>query len=133
MIVHVLRFGFREGVTDQQKELVLATMRRTAAVESVEFSCVGTDLGDPASGFTHAYCVGIADLAALERYMHDPVHLAGDPVIVPHLAKLAIGPDVSDDPDPELDAKIMALHQRKVRMYPEWDRLMSTIPEVRIA
>ncbi|WP_280182886.1 hypothetical protein [Nocardia cyriacigeorgica] len=46
---------------------------------------------------------------------------------------VAIGPDISDDPDPELNARIMALHQRKVQMYPEWDRLMATIPEVRIA
>ncbi|AVH20492.1 Dabb family protein [Nocardia cyriacigeorgica] len=133
MIVHLLRFAFREEVTEQQKELVLATMRRTAGVDSVEFACVGQDLGDPESDYTHAYCVGIADLDALERYMHDPVHLAGDPVIIPYLAKVAIGPDISDDPDPELNARIMALHQRKVQMYPEWDRLMATIPEVRIA
>ncbi|WP_369028837.1 Dabb family protein, partial [Nocardia farcinica] len=95
----------------QQKDLVLATMRRTASVNSVEFACVGQDLGDPSAGFTHSYCVGLADLAALERYMHDPVHLAGDPVIIPYLAKVAIGPDLSDDPDPELNARIMALHQ----------------------
>jgi hypothetical protein len=33
----------------------------------------------------------------------------------------------------ERGARIMALHQRKAQMYPEGDRLMSTIPELRIA
>jgi hypothetical protein len=30
-------------------------MRRAASVESVSFSSVGQDLGDPTDGFTHAY------------------------------------------------------------------------------
>ncbi|MFE3228403.1 Dabb family protein [Nocardia sp. NPDC059228] len=133
MIVHVLRFRFRDESTEQQRAEVLAAMRRTASVESVSFATVGQSLGDPAEGLTHAYCVGIEDLAALERYLHDPVHLAGDPEIAPHFAKLVIGPDISDDPDPELSDKIKALHLRKVEMYPEWEQLMAAIPEVAFA
>ncbi|PXX56501.1 stress responsive alpha/beta barrel protein [Nocardia tenerifensis] len=133
MIVHQLRFGFREGTTEEQKADVLAVLRRTAAIESVSFSVVGQHLGDPAAGYEYGYCVGIEDLSALERYMHDPIHLAGDPEIIPHLARIAIGPDASDDLDPELGAKIMAMHERKLAMYPEWARLMETIPEVSIA
>ncbi|WP_328409801.1 Dabb family protein [Nocardia sp. NBC_00403] len=132
MIVHLLRFGFRDEATDADRAAVLALMKRTAAVESVSFSSVGQNLGDGADGFTHAYCVGIEDLDALERYMHDPVHLDGDPQIIPHLAKIAIGPDVSDDTDPELRDKIMALNAAKVAKYPEWARLMESVPEVRI-
>ncbi|MEC3919236.1 Dabb family protein [Nocardia sp. CDC160] len=133
MIVHVLRFRFRTETTEEQRAEVLAAMRRTASVESVSFATVGQSLGDPAEGLTHAYCVGIEDLAALERYLHDPVHLAGDPEIAPHFAKLVIGPDISNDPDPDLADKINALHRRKVEMYPEWEELMATIPEVRFA
>ncbi|MFB8273900.1 Dabb family protein [Nocardia colli] len=132
MIVHLLRFGFRDETTDEQKAEVLALMRRTASVESVSFSTVGQNLGDSSAGLTHAYCVGIEDLAALERYMHDPVHLDGDPRIIPHVAKIAIGPDVSDAPDPALREKIMALHEAKLAKYPEWAQLMQTIPEVQI-
>ncbi|MFI6363563.1 Dabb family protein [Nocardia sp. NPDC050630] len=132
MIVHMLRFGFREETTDAQKAEVLALMKRTASVESVSFATVGQNLGDVRDGFTHAYCVGIEDLDAMERYMHDPVHLAGDPQIVPHFQKIAIGPDVSDEPDPELRDKIMALHNAKLAKYPEWARQMEMIPEVRI-
>ncbi|MEV0360414.1 Dabb family protein [Nocardia sp. NPDC050697] len=131
MIVHTLRFSFRPETTAEQRERVLALLRRTASVESVSFGTVGRSFGD-ADGYTHGYVVGIADLAALERYLHDPVHLAGDPEIVPHFARLGVGPEVSDDPDPELPAKIEALNAAKIARYPEWAALLATIPEVRI-
>jgi len=130
MIVHMLRFAFRAETTEEQRARVLELMRRTSSVESVSFATVGQYIGDPSPGYTHAYCVGIADLDALERYMHDPVHLAGDPEIIPHFAKLHIGPDVTDDTDPDLGAKIYAMNDRKLAKYPEWEQLMATIPEV---
>ncbi|MBO7936812.1 Dabb family protein [Streptomyces antibioticus] len=130
MIVHMLRFAFKDGTTEEQKDRVLALMRRTSSVESVSFATVGQSLGDPAEGFTHGYCVGIADLAALERYMHDPVHLAGDPEILPHLARIRIGPDVSDDMDPGLAGEIMALHEKKVALYPEWGAQLEPLVEI---
>lgn len=132
MIVHQLRFRFRDETGEAQQARVLELMRATAAVESVAFSTVGRHLGTPSDGYTHALCVAWSDLDALERYMHDPVHLAGDPEIIPHLAALAIGPETTDDPDPELGAKIMAANQRKLELYPEWAALMSSIPEVRV-
>ncbi|MFD4996196.1 Dabb family protein [Streptomyces buecherae] len=119
MIVHMLRFAFKESVTEEERERVLEVFRRTAAVESVSFSTVGQNLGDP-DGLTHAFCVGIADLPALRRYMHDPVHLAGDPQIMPYLARIAIGPDLSDDMSPTLARDVLALHEEKVALYPEW-------------
>ncbi|MFD4791163.1 Dabb family protein [Streptomyces sp. NPDC058459] len=119
MIVHMLRFSFKETATEEEREHVLAVMRRTASVESVSFSTVGQNLDDT-DGFTHAYCVGIADLPALRRYMHDPVHLAGDPEIMPHLARLTIGPGLSDDMTPTLAREILALHDEKVALYPGW-------------
>ncbi|MFF2546740.1 Dabb family protein [Kitasatospora sp. NPDC058063] len=119
MIIHMLRFAFKETATEEDRAHVLAVMRRTASVESVAFSTVGRSL-DATGGFTHAYCVAIPDLPALRRYMHDPVHLAGDPQIMPHLARIAIGPDLSDDPAPDLAAQVLALHEEKVALHPEW-------------
>lgn len=119
MIVNVLRFSFRPEVSDEEKDEVLSAMRRTAATESVSFATVGQDLGDPAEGFTHAYLVAIPDLNALERYMHDPVHLAGDEYILGRLAKLS-AVRLSDDPAPDLHQTIFSMHARKVDMYPEW-------------
>lgn len=126
MIVNVLRFRFREGTTPEQEAEVLAAMRRTASLEWVTFSAVGRDIGDPAEGFTHTYLVGIADLEALERYMHDPVHLAGDDVILPHLDRL-VGVRMSDDADPEVAAKVAALHGAKAARYPEWGRVIEAL------
>jgi hypothetical protein len=80
---------------------------------------VGQSLGAD-DGYTHTYCVGIADLDALRRYMHDPVHLAGDPQIIPYLSRISIGPDASDDMTPTLAADILALHEEKVAAHPEW-------------
>ncbi|WP_067832637.1 Dabb family protein [Actinomadura kijaniata] len=127
MIVLILRFSFKPDADEETRAGVLAAMRRTAGVESVAFSVVGQDVGDPAEGYTHGYCVGIEDLDALERYMHDPVHLASDPDILPHLARLSPG-RMSDDPDPGLGRRIMELHLEKVAAYPEWGRLVDAIP-----
>lgn len=119
MIVNVLRFSFRPDVTEEEQAEVLAAMRRTASVESVAFSTVGQDLGDPAEGFTHAYLAALPDLAALERYMHDRVHLEGDELILGRVAKLS-AVRLSDDPDPELHRTIYAMHNRKAGIYPAW-------------
>jgi hypothetical protein len=132
MIVNLLRFAFRPETTEEEQEEVLAAMRRTASVAAASFGTVGRDLGDPADGYTHAYCVGVADLAALERYLHDPVHLAGDDVILPRLARLS-AVRFTDDPDPETGARIAALHRAKVARYPEWGAALDAIPEVSVA
>ncbi|MEV5711685.1 Dabb family protein [Actinoallomurus sp. NPDC052274] len=132
MLVNLLRFAFRDGTTDEERAEVLAAMRRTATVESVSFSTVGQDLGDPAEGYTHVYCAAVEDLAALERYMYDPVHLEGDHLIIPRLARLS-AVRFSDDPDPELAAKIVAMHLKKVATYPEWGELLNAIPDVQVA
>jgi hypothetical protein len=128
VIVNILRFSFRAETTGEQKAATLAAMRRTASVESVSFSSVGQDLGDPADGFTHAYLAAVADLDALRRYFYDPVHLEGDHEILPALARLS-AVRLSDDPDPDLNAKIGALFQEKVATYPEWGRLLAAIPD----
>jgi hypothetical protein len=126
MIVLMLRFSFKAGTTPEREESVLAAMRRTSQVESTSFSFVGADLGDPADGYTHGYCVALDGLDALDRYMYDPVHLEGDFEILPHLSRLA-QIRLSDDEDPDLDDKIVAMHRKKLAAYPEWDRLLSTV------
>lgn len=132
MIVNILRFSFRTETTEEQRAATLAAMRRTASVESVSFSSVGQDLGDPAEGFTHAYLAAVADLGALHRYFYDPVHLEGDHEILPTLARLH-AVRLSDDPDPELNTKIGAMFQEKVATYPEWGRMLATIPDNHVA
>ncbi|MFF2847675.1 Dabb family protein [Streptomyces sp. NPDC058001] len=121
MIISLLRFSFKPDVSEEEKAEALAAMRRTASVESTVFSTVGRDLGDPAEGFTHASVTAIPDLDALERYMHDPVHVEGDKYILPRLAKQS-AVRLSDDPDAELPRKIFAIYARRVEGDPEWGR-----------
>ncbi|KPI00396.1 Stress responsive alpha-beta barrel domain-containing protein [Actinobacteria bacterium OK074] len=129
MLVNILRFSFKDGTTEAEKEKVLAAMRRTASVESAAFGVVGQDIG-PDDGYTHTYCAAVTDLAALERYMHDPVHLKGDDIILPHIQRMT-AVRFSDDMDPEFGAKVGAVAAAKVAQYPEWGRQLEAIPEGR--
>jgi hypothetical protein len=131
MFIHQFRFNFKDESTEEQRANVLSILRQVASVDPVSFGAVGQNLGDPRQELTHAYIAGFEDLAAFERYLYEPVHLACDPQVVPHFKKLAIGPEMSDDMDPDLAAKIAALHERKMAKYPEWGALMATIPDMR--
>ncbi|MFI5943042.1 Dabb family protein [Streptomyces uncialis] len=130
MIVIILRFSFRDTTTEAEREEALTAMRRTATVESTVFGVVGRDIGDPAEGFTHTYSAAVTDFGALERYTYDPVHLAGDDVILPRLSRLS-AVRFSDDPDPALVERINELHLEKRAKYPEWDRQLDAIPDTR--
>jgi hypothetical protein len=124
VIVNVLRLTLKDDTTDEQRTEVLAALRRTAGLPWTSFSSVGPTFDDPLS---FGYVVGIKDLDALERYMHDPVHLAGDDVILPRVARLSAVRFSDDDDDPGIGAKVFALHQAKVAKYPEWGRLVESI------
>jgi hypothetical protein len=125
VILNVLRLTLKEDTNAEQRVDVLAALRRTAGLPSVSFSSVGPEFADP-TGLTYGYVVAIKDLDALEKYMHDPVHLAGDDVILPRVARLS-AVRFSDDDDPDTGAKVFALHQAKVAKYPEWGRLVDSI------
>jgi hypothetical protein len=121
MIVNLLRIRFKDGVSVEEQEEVLAVMRRTAGLEMVAFGAVGKDFGNPADGFTHSYLAAIPDLEALERYMHDPVHLDGDEQILDKLEKMS-AVRFSDDPDQGIGKAVYDVAARKIAMYPAWGR-----------
>jgi stress responsive alpha/beta barrel protein len=125
VILNVLRLTLKDDTTDDQRAEVLAALRRTASLPWVSFSSVGPEFADP-TGLTFGYVVAINDLDALESYMHDPVHLSGDDVILPRVKRLS-AVRFSDDNDPEIGAKVFALHRAKVAKYPEWGRLVDAI------
>lgn len=128
MIVSAQRFRFKPEVTDEQKSHAIAAITAVSRLESVAFAVVGQDLGDPDEGFTHGYLVGIADLEALDRYFQDPVHAAGDRAFLPLLEKVS-GTGLSDDADPGLRDKVVALHAARVQRDPEYAELLSAIPQ----
>jgi hypothetical protein len=121
VIVNLLRIRFKDGVTAEEQEEVLAVMRRTASLESVAFGAVGKDFGNPADGFTHSYLAAIPDLEALERYMHDPVHIGGDEVILDKLEKMS-AVRFADDSDPAIGKAVYGIAAAKMQQYPDWAR-----------
>ncbi|WP_405061866.1 Dabb family protein [Kribbella sp. NBC_01505] len=120
MFVNLLRFRFKDGVSDEEQAEVLAAMRRTASLESSAFGVVGADLGDPAEGFTHAYLSAIPDLEAFRRYTWDPVHLAGDELILGKLAKMSAVRFADDDP--AISQAMYAEVAAKQEKFPAWSQ-----------
>jgi hypothetical protein len=118
MITNILRFQFRNDVNEEERRQALKVITRTASVEAVAFSSIGQYFGE--DDYTHAYCVSLRDIAALDRYLHEPVHRAGDFQFIPLLARLS-RMMVSDDPDPDLTAKIQECWSAAVD--PEWKAL----------
>lgn len=110
MIVHVLRFSFKDDVTADERDEVFAALGRVASVDAVSFSVIGQDLGDPAEGFTHAYCVGVEDFDALRRYQYDPSHPELAWLFASRIGKLAVV-DLADDPDPALGERMATMHR----------------------
>ncbi|RKH69031.1 Dabb family protein [Corallococcus llansteffanensis] len=131
MFVNLLRFRFKDGVTEAEQAQALAAITRTSKTDAVSFSVVGRDLGDPAEGYTHAYCVGIADLSALQKYFDAPEHREGDLLFLPRVARLR-RIALTDDADPALGEKIQALHREKMAGDPEWAALLAAIPVIEL-
>ena len=127
MILHVLRFRFRDDVDERERDDVLADLRRLAAADSVTFSVVGQDVGDPSEGYTHGYCVAVEDFDALRRYQYHPEHRAIAKRFASRVAALT-GLDVSDDTPSDLSERIRAMFQAWLADDPELADLLEALP-----
>ncbi|TDX08398.1 stress responsive alpha/beta barrel protein [Kribbella sp. VKM Ac-2566] len=103
-----------------------ACMRRIASLDSVAFGVVGPDFGGADDGFTHSYLVAVPDLEALEQYIHDPVHLAGDDQILDTFEKLS-AIRFTDEDDSEVGQGAYELHLSKAQLYPDWGRRINEV------
>jgi hypothetical protein len=129
MIVHVLRFAFKESSTEAEIAAALESLDRMSKMDSVAFGVVGQYMSVEDDGFTHAFCFAIKDLESFEhQYMQDPIHREADFIMHPHVAKLGVF-DLSDDMNPRLGELIMGVHQRRYDKDPELAELVGTIPD----
>jgi stress responsive alpha/beta barrel protein len=131
MIISAQRIRFKDDVDPAARAAAIAAFAALAQAEPVEFAVFGQDLGDPADGFTHGFCVGLTDLDALDRYFADPLHAAADRALLPLLQR-AEGLGISDDTDAELREKVVTLHQQRIARDPEYRNLLDAIPETRM-
>jgi hypothetical protein len=60
--------------------------------------------------------------------MYEPVHREADFIVHPHLAKMEAF-DISDDDEPDLEAKIMDIQRRRLASDPELAELLGIAPE----
>jgi hypothetical protein len=128
VIVHVLRFSFKDGVSPEDFNASMEAFRKTSEMATVSFSTVGQYSGSPTDGFTHSAIFGLADLETLERYMYEPVHREADFIVHPHMDKFDAF-DISDDDDPDLKTKIMDIQRRRIASDPELAKLLGISAE----
>ncbi|MBB5908222.1 hypothetical protein BKA25_002538 [Actinoalloteichus hymeniacidonis] len=72
----------------------------------------------------------VADIETYEKMMNSPAHLAVDRMGLPLIERFASF-DITDDLDPELGAKITAVHQRRFDANPDIVELVSNLAEYR--
>jgi hypothetical protein len=126
LIAHVLRFSFKDGTSEEDFTAAMEAFRKVARAATVSFAVVGSYSGNPADGYTHSALFGLADLETLERFMYEPAHREADFIVHPHMATFD-GFDVSDEYDPDLEAKVMAIQRRRIAADPELAALLGIV------
>jgi hypothetical protein len=128
VIAHILRFRFKEETSQEEFDAAMEAFRRTGQVSTISAAIVGRYAGNPADGFTHSAVYVLADLATLEGFMYEPVHRDADFIVHPHIARMDAF-DICDDDEPDLDAKIMDIQQRRLAADPELAELLGIVAD----
>lgn len=125
MIYHHLRCVLKASVTDGQRDEILGSIQAQGReIGAVRHFIVGREIGgDFAWGATFVF----DDLDGYWEYLTHPAHLRSDAIGLPLVDKL-VTYDTTDDPDPEIGAKIAALHERRYAELPELAKLVRDLP-----
>ncbi|PRY36806.1 Dabb family protein [Umezawaea tangerina] len=123
MIYHSIRMKAKAGVTPQQVEEALESMREHGrVVPAVRTYVVGRDHG---GDFDWGGVFVIEDLDGYWEYLTHPAHARTDRIGMP-LVERYESFDITDDGDPDLGAKIADLHRRRYEADPELAALVGT-------
>ncbi|GAB3508818.1 Dabb family protein [Amycolatopsis cihanbeyliensis] len=126
MIYHGNRFTLRPGISEADKETALESLRNQGRViPSVTSFVVGPDFGGE---YQYGAVFVLEDLAGYEEYMNHPAHLATDRIGLPLVEKF-MSFDITDDPDPEVGARIAEIHQRRYEAMPDIAGLVADLDE----
>jgi hypothetical protein len=90
MIQHVMLFWFKEDVSAEDVDAVLADISTFAEIPSVDTVAVSENRNDPkfAAPFTHAAIVGFQGIPERDAFFTDEVHLAVRGRTIPFLGDL---------------------------------------------
>jgi hypothetical protein len=108
MIYHQVRMSIRKDAPQDQLDTALNYLRRMGQeIEVVEFFCVGRDFGGE---FDYGAMYALKDIDAYKTYLFAPLHQETDRAGLP-LVDNMISQDLTDDPDPDIGAKIAKIHR----------------------
>jgi hypothetical protein len=126
MIYHINRATVKADATPEQVEAVLESWREQGrANPAVKSFVVGREHG---SDYTYGAVFVVEDLDGLYAYLTHPATYRTDELGL-HLAERLEIFDVSDDDDPELNAKIQELHRRRNADNPEVAEKLAAVPD----
>lgn len=126
MIYHCIRFTVKPGVSKEEAAAALEGMHEhSRAIPSIKSRIVGPVFGGE---YDYGAVTVLEDLEGYEEYMNHPVHLKMDRIGLPLVDKF-VSFDISDDPDPEIGAKIAEVHRRRYEAMPDIAELVSNLGE----
>ncbi|WP_031469664.1 Dabb family protein [Sciscionella sediminilitoris] len=122
MIYHCIRFTTKPGISEQDKAAALDQMgRHSQAIPAIKSRIVGPDIGGE---YDYGAVTVLEDIEGYAEYMNHPAHLAMDRAGLP-LIDTFVSYDITDDPDPEIRAKIAEVHRRRFEDQPDIAGLVS--------
>ncbi|MEU6187831.1 Dabb family protein [Nocardia sp. NPDC047038] len=128
MIYHCNRLTLKTGVTQEQLDEALDSLRNQGRViPSVRHFSVGRDHGGE---YEWGAVFALDDLDGYWEYLIHPAHLHTDRIGLPLVDKF-VSFDITDEPDPDMGARIAALHRRRYDGMPEIMKLVSGLGEYR--
>ncbi|MEU2325645.1 Dabb family protein [Streptomyces althioticus] len=125
MIHHVNRATMKATATPEQIEAALESWRdQGRSNPAVKSFVVGRDHG---GDFEYSAVFVVEDLDGLFAYLTHPTTYRTDRLGLHLVERLEIF-DVSDDDDPDLNAKIQELHRRRNELNPQVTGLLADVP-----
>lgn len=129
MITHIVRMSIRPGVTQEQLGAAMQRMAEASTEMSAETGATGGMFGrDFGDTFDFAAVSTIATIHEYEVMMNHPAHLEVDRVGLPLVDRFH-SIDVTDDPDPEIGAKIAQVHRRRFEAHPDLLELVRAVDD----
>ncbi|MFS8202212.1 Dabb family protein [Streptomyces sp. CWNU-52B] len=125
MIYHINRATMKATATPEQIEAALASWREQGRSNpAIKSYVVGRDHG---GDYEYSAVFAVEDLDGLFAYLTHPTTYQTDHLGLDLVERLAIF-DISDDDDPELNAKIQELHRRRNELNPEVAGMLADVP-----
>ena len=126
MIYHSIRLTLKPEVTARERADVTAKMRELFdRIPAIKARVVGPDFGGK---YELGAVLVVEDIEGYAEYMNHPAHLELDRLGLP-LVEEFVSSDITDDPDPEIGAKIAEVHRIRFEKVPDIADLVSGLAE----